>query len=473
MSQATSQAHEVPATAPADASRRRLAGRLGVVEAGPQRALLALVTLGVVAAGSVGGDARWLGALGRVIVRSGHVPVGVPFAEAPTADWHNVPVLAELALSAVMALGGDRGLVLAQAAAVAGAMLVLGRDARRAGASERSTALVLLLVALGSLTTLLLARLQMFSLVLLPLELSLLRSQARRPTRLVWLLVPLLALWSNLHGAALLGLALAGCYLLLGRARLRPAQSVLVGAACGLALCITPALASTPAYYLGVLQNETARRHLGLWARLSPASPFDVALVVVAVVLLPALLRARRPLWEVVALLALAVLTAQTARNGVWLLVAAAPPAAAGWQRGGRRHGRHALPVTALLWTAVGALCVLVMALGPFTGARTSPVVDLAVHAAGGRPVVAEGALSEQVVQRGGRVWLTNPLDAFSHDEQRRYVAWVQTGDTRLLPLCCSLVLVRAGGSADAALAAGPQVRLVVRDGTAALYRRS
>src|SRR5881296_1928348 len=75
-------------------------------------------------AGTIGPDARWLSALGRSIVRLGGVPQGVPFATAPSAGWHNVPVLAELVFGGLQASLGDRGLLAAQIVATMVAMVV-------------------------------------------------------------------------------------------------------------------------------------------------------------------------------------------------------------------------------------------------------------------------------------------------------------------------------------------------------------
>src|SRR2546430_865102 len=67
--------------------------------------------------GTIGPDARWLGALGRMIAHDG-IPRGVPFAGAPSASWPNVPALAELVFSGLLGAFGDRGLLLAQLVAV-------------------------------------------------------------------------------------------------------------------------------------------------------------------------------------------------------------------------------------------------------------------------------------------------------------------------------------------------------------------
>ena len=54
---------------------------------------------------------------------------------------------------------------------------------------------------------------QLFSLPLFAACALLLRAETREPSRRIWLLVPLLALWGNLHGAVLTGAAVAGAYL--------------------------------------------------------------------------------------------------------------------------------------------------------------------------------------------------------------------------------------------------------------------
>ena len=451
-----------------------------VLTSGPL-ALTTCAGLLVLLLGQVGGDARWLGALGRLIATTHRIPDGVPFADAVSAGWPNVPVLAELALAVPLWLAGDRGLLLVQTVAVVAGLWLLTTDARRSGAQDRSTAAVLLLVVLGGSTSLLIARLQLFSLMLFPLLWLLLRSQARRPTRHIWWLVPLFSLWSNLHGAALLGVAVAASYLLLHRGRHSPVESALVGAACALALCLTPALTATPAYYLGVLGNESARQHLGLWAPLAVSSPFDLVLVLAVVALLPAVRRSGPALWEVAALGGLAVLTVLAARNGIWLLFALAGPAATGWPRRRRAAAgrlpraapqRASPPLTALLWTAAVALAGFGLVHGVTASTRDPQLVTIAVRAAAGRPIAAQGVLSEQVVAAGGRVWLTNPLDAFSRADQRRFLSWSDTGQTALLPATSAIVLVPTGGPGAAALAADADFWLLAGDDHSVVYLR-
>src|SRR3954451_14434005 len=75
--------------------------------------------------GTIGGDARWVAALGGGTAPRHHLVSDIPFASASTAGWHNPLALAELIFHWLYALQGDRGLALAQMAAVATAFLVL------------------------------------------------------------------------------------------------------------------------------------------------------------------------------------------------------------------------------------------------------------------------------------------------------------------------------------------------------------
>ena len=194
----------------------------------PRLPLIATVAtvLGVCAlVSSVGADARWLAALGQTIVQRGAVPRGVPFAAAPTGHWANPIVLTEMVFYAFERGLGDRGLMVAQLVAVGVAMGLLARDARAGGAATAASAWTLLLAALSVLPSLAVARVQLFSLMLFPALVALLRAEWRRPSRRIWFVVALLALWSNLHGAALIGLGVTLAYLLASRARREPAAT--------------------------------------------------------------------------------------------------------------------------------------------------------------------------------------------------------------------------------------------------------
>jgi hypothetical protein len=420
--------------------------------------------------GAVAADARWLAALGGYVVRHGSIPDFVPFASAPSHDWANVPVLAEMAFHALDVIGGDRAMLAAQVAAVAAAFSLLVADARRANADDSRVTVVLLLLIPSTLAELANIRSQLFSLALFPLLVLLLRSEARRPTRRIWLLVPLVALWSNLHGAVLVGLAVASAYLILERGRRQPVVAVCVLLGCVLAVFATPALWRTGDYYAGVLRNEAARRGIGLWAPLSITSVLGIAFLVCALVIVAAALRSRPRVWEVVALVGLAVLTARASRGGVWLVFFAATPAALGFGRGGEARSRLALPAALVL---VG-LTVFGIVHGPRELGARNTVLHRALTDAGGTPVLATDILAEQVALEGGRVWIGNPIDAFRRRDQRLYVDWLQgkpAGDAALAK-APRVVLVQSGSDAQKRLAQRGDLREVARDDRAVLYER-
>src|ERR1700683_2991549 len=225
---------------------------------------------------TIGSDARWLATLGHLIVGPGRIPAGIPFAAAPTGHWTNALVLAELAFDGLGEAFGDRGLMLAQLIAVAVAMGVLAKDALDGGGAPSATTRALLIAALGALPSLVIVRVQLFSLALFPILCVLLRSDARRPSRRIWLVVPLLALWSNLHGAALLGLAGVLAYALLSEPRRRPRVAAGLVLLAPVSLLATPALLGTVNYYHGLLTNVAVERGEGLWGPITLSQPFDL-----------------------------------------------------------------------------------------------------------------------------------------------------------------------------------------------------
>jgi hypothetical protein len=313
-------------------------------------------------------------------------------------------------------------LLAAQVAAVALACLLVARDARRLGATDAGVAAVLFVVMTGGLLALAGIRAQLFALVLFPALVFLLRSEEDLPSKRIWFAVPLLALWSNLHGSALVGLVLVLVYLAAERGRSRPLESVAVGLASLLALCATPALWSTPVYYADALTNEAARRGYGLWAPLSVSSGFDLALAGAALVLLAGFFRTRPRPWQFAFALVLAAFTVHAARNGIWLLLFVAAPAACAL----RTTKRPPAALSHGIALALAACAVAGLVRGPLEIGASRQLVAQAISAAHGGPILADPAVAEQIAEAGGRVWIANPIDAFSRRDQRLYLDWLQ-----------------------------------------------
>jgi hypothetical protein len=418
-------------------------------------------------AGTIGPDARWLSVLGRAVVRLGAVPHGVPYAAAPSRGWHNVPVLAELSFHGLQVAAGDRGLLAAQVTATVVALSLLAAEARRRGATDTGTAVALLLVVAGGLLAFAGIRAQLFALVLFPAMVWLLRSEERAPSRRVWLLVPFFAVWSNLHGTALLGVGVALVYLFAERARRRPLESTAVAFASFLALCATPALAETPAYYVGALTNEAARRGYGLWAPLSLHSGFDVVFLVAAVVLLAGFVRARPRPWQIAVAAALGAITVHASRNSIWLLMFLAAPAA-GVLLTSRRPSLGLSHGLAIVLT-VAAVAGIVR--GPLDVGASQGLIGRAIGHAHGGPILAEPAVAEQIAQAGGRVWISNPLDAFRRSDQGLYLDWLQgrpSGDGLLRKV--TTVVVSKGSPSDTRLAYKKRFLEVAKSGRFRLF---
>lgn len=406
----------------------------------------------------IGADWDWMVALGDHVRATGSVPDFVPFASADTSGWNNVPVLAEL-LSSLVHVMGDRAIVPLHLGVVALTLSVIASTARGRGASDAWAATVVGAVVIGSLPALVLVRAQTYSLALFALVIALVVSQARRPDRRIWWIVPLLVLWANLHGAALLGVCVVGAYLLLGRLASRPVESVAVGVASLLSLCLTPQLWRTPLYYASVFDNVSAQRGEGLWARPSLTAPFDVLMLVSAAFLLVAFLRSRRSLWEYAAVLGLCLATASAARHGVWLLFLLAVLGSAR----GHDGGDHAVPArrsfqvgSALALAALAMVVAVPVAASRGDAVLGAPpeVVAKVTEVAADGVVLAPAPLSETLAVAGVRLWATNPLDAFTHEDQAAYLDFLNGAAGARAAIEESDVVVAREGSSQAALLA-------------------
>jgi hypothetical protein len=374
--------------------------------------LIAMLTL-------IGADLLWLVAMGDHVRATAALPDGVPFAAASSEGWPPVLVLAELVLS-VIHEAGLGGLLVWHYLLVLTALGLVSLGARRLGATDLPTALVVAALLLGGVGTFAVVRLQTFSLVPFALALLLVRSQHARPTRAMWGAPVLVAVWGNLHGSVLLGVCVIGAYLLCSRLRHRVAETLALGLSTLLALLLNPAGWRTPEYYLGVLQNQAAAQKEGLWAAPDLTNPFDVLMVTAAVLFGGFALRRRLAIWEYVALAGLTVVTVVAARNGIWLLLFLAGPAARGLTRATllpRPLGRPAArPLMALAVGLAGCGGLLAHRSDAVTqaDAELAAAVREAVRAA----CAGSRARVESLAVHGCGL-VANPLDAFSSQDQR------------------------------------------------------
>ena len=366
---------------------------------------------------TIGADTMWLVSLGGAVVSAGTVPSGVPFMAADTADWANVAVVGQVLMFLIDGLG-PAGLLVTQLVAVALTLLGLAHSARRLGASGFGTAVALLAFVLGQLPALGVVRAQVWSIPLFVLMVALLRQESQRPSRRIWLVVPLIIVWGNLHGAVLVGVAVIGAYLLLDRIRREPLTSICVGTLMVGALWITPAGLRSHLYYIGVLGNEAARRGEGLWAPIDLGSAFGWLMLISSVALFFGALRHRIPLWEYAVVAGLLVMTFQAARNGIWLAMWLVPRAAVGLGALGTGRERNALQDRSrLVPVAAGLAVVAVVTIGVqersmVVSSDRQTARQIASIIGPDRPALATSPLSELLAVQGVTIWAGNPIDA-------------------------------------------------------------
>ncbi|HZQ16426.1 MAG TPA: hypothetical protein VFA82_06600, partial [Gaiellaceae bacterium] len=333
--------------------------------------------------------------------------------------------------------------------------------------------IVLVLVPIASLDAFLVVRAQVFSLALFPLLVLLLRREADLPSLRIWALVPLIALWANLHGGVLIGLAVASCYLVFERFRRSRWTAVAVLIASAGAVFATPALFATAAYYEHVFQNAFLAAHQGLWARPSARHPFDLAFFACIPVLGFMAVKARPRAWEYAAGAGLALAAAGAARSEVWLVLFLAPLAVRRLRQlpAPSPRIRPALTlVGVLIPAAVLALTVVGHDSRGF-GAGASLRRE-AVIAAHGTPILADPYDSEQLALEGAKIVIGNPIDAFDRHDQRLYLHWLDGSETAGTELAAHsrAILVGRSDPASRALARSPAFCRAASDRRDVLY---
>ncbi|MFC7537926.1 hypothetical protein ACFQPG_11210 [Sphingomonas sp. GCM10030256] len=190
------------------------------------------------------GDSSWHLATGQWILRHGAIPAADPFSfTARGQPWHAHEWLSEVAMAAAFALRGWSGVALLAAAAIAGTLLLLGREfLRRLPPLAALLALGLVAAALQSTA---LARPHALAWPLLAgWTLLLLHARERRRSPPLWA-TPLMILWANMHASYIVALGLVAVFALEALIEQAKRKAVVTGwAAFGLAalLCalLTP-----------------------------------------------------------------------------------------------------------------------------------------------------------------------------------------------------------------------------------------
>jgi hypothetical protein len=191
---------------------------------------------------------------GEAILDTGSLPYQDPFSfSKPAQTWFAWEWLADLLFAALYRAGGLKWIIVFSAATLAGCCWLVLRSMVSAGANALA-ALVVLHAVIGAGSVHFLARPHIFTILFLTMAFQLLRadrgSPPLQPNRRIWWLIPLTALWVNLHGGfagllVTLGVLVAGSVLEGNFVRARRWGLLLAG-------CLAASLANPYGYRLHI-----------------------------------------------------------------------------------------------------------------------------------------------------------------------------------------------------------------------------
>jgi len=137
---------------------------------------------------------------GELILDSGTLPYQDPFSfSKPGQTWFAWEWLADILFAALFRAGGLKWIVVFSAATLALCCWLVLRSVVREGANALAAIFVLHAV-IGAGSIHFLARPHVFTILFLTVAFALLDADRLHPSRRIWWLVPLTALWVNLHG---------------------------------------------------------------------------------------------------------------------------------------------------------------------------------------------------------------------------------------------------------------------------------
>ncbi len=191
---------------------------------------------------------------GQAVLAQGHLTLVDPYSySAPGHQWHNHEWLTEVLMAALYNCGGVAALKFWKFAMTAATLVCVASATAETGAPITLQLLILLCAALG-LTLQLQFRPQLFTFAFFALLIALMTRYNFRRRAPLWLAIPIMALWANLHGGFIVGLAALGCF-----AIVIAAQGLIAGS--GVRRALLPA-AVTVASFVATLLNPYG---IGMW----------------------------------------------------------------------------------------------------------------------------------------------------------------------------------------------------------------
>lgn len=160
------------------------------------------------------GDTGWHIRTGQYILEHHSVPTQDLFSfSRPAAPWFAWEWLTDVIYAVLFQIAGLKAIVLSGGLMIALFASVILRYSLWRGANALVAAVTTLL-AVGASSMHFLARPHLFTLLLLPLCLWVVEADRRVRTRWLWGLIPVTALWTNLHGGFVIFLGLLGILVL-------------------------------------------------------------------------------------------------------------------------------------------------------------------------------------------------------------------------------------------------------------------
>lgn len=318
-------------------------------------------------------DFWWHLAYGRAILPARAIPTGDPFSYTRSGEpFFNQPWLAQVLMYLGYQLVGAAGLQIVQALVVAGAYALLVRICESSGADRRVAVVATLLAASATYDNWNI-RPQTYVLPLWVIVIGLLQ-RWRRKGHTPWMLAPLVALWSNLHGTFTLPLALAGIFLVGETIRCRRGvgarshdELLRLASALGLAFvasCLNPHGIRVWLYTFTLLRNRAISELVTEWAPpqfgTAGGTLFFGLLLIAAIALI---VRWRHlTMTELLALGPFLLLALSAGRNIIWFAALAAALIAPLWHGSHRRRKRESSTLNALI---LALLCLPVILVSP------------------------------------------------------------------------------------------------------------
>lgn len=149
---------------------------------------------------------------GEMLLRTGHIELHNPYSySAPNYPWLHHEWLSEVILAWLYGHTGAIGLKLMKLGCAGGIVVFIALAAAETGASVIIQAMLLLPVAL-LIAPMMQYRPQMFDFLFLSAILAMITRDRTRGRGPLWIAIPILALWANLHGGFFLGIGALGIY---------------------------------------------------------------------------------------------------------------------------------------------------------------------------------------------------------------------------------------------------------------------